>query len=191
MDSFAAYQNSIRPTAIYANVNNGARSKAAPLIHTSLDLCVHAGAVADKVKKVVRDDNGNLPEDKRVFVTTRASAAVEAAQILTGERLGKDAPTISPENEVIANKLAYVALGLCGESAETAEKIAHALATNGGSLSDDERISILKEAGDVLWYLTRLVDELGGNIGDVAQGNLEKVTDRRSRGVTKGSGDNR
>lgn len=191
MDSFAAYQNAIRPTALYANVNNGARAKAAPLTFAALDLCVHAGAVADKVKKVVRDDNGTVTEDNREFITKRSSDARDAAKALTGERIGSPAPLISPENEVIANKLSYLALGLCGESAEVAEKVTAALSTDGGTLTEDQRAGILKEAGDTLWYLTRLVDELKADIGSVARDNMHKVLDRRERGVTQGSGDDR
>ena len=190
MDSFAAYQNSIRPTALYADVNNGARAKAAPLTHAALDLCIHAGAVADKAKKVVRDDGGDITDDKRAFVMARANSARISAESL-GQMRVATAPVIAPENEVTANKLTYLALGLCGESAEVAEKISAALNDNGGALSADARQGILKEAGDTLWYLTRLVDELQSHIGDVAQDNLAKVTSRRERGVTQGSGDDR
>lgn len=189
MDSFAAYQNSIRPSGVYAN-SNGARSKAASLTHAALDLCIHAGAVADKVKKVVRDDDGVLPDDKRAFVMARADSARISAESL-GQIRGASTPVIAPENEVIANKLTYLSLGLCGESAEVAEKIDAALREDGGALSEGARQGILKEAGDTLWYLTRLVDELSAHIGDVAQGNLAKVTSRRERGVTQGSGDDR
>ena len=191
MDSFAAYQNSIRPTAIYANVNNGARSKAAPLTHAALDLCIHAGAVADKAKKVVRDNDGELTDDKRTFIVARAAAAVDAAHTVTGARIGENTPHISPENDVTANKLTYLALGLCGESAEVAEKVVEALFADGGSLTPEQREGILKEAGDTLWYLARLVDELKSDLGSVAADNIRKVTSRRERGVTQGSGDDR
>ncbi len=190
MDSFAAYQNSIRPSGVYAN-SNGARSKAASLTHAALDLCIHAGAVADKVKKVVRDDDGVLPDDKRVFIFARAGAARQAAESVVGMRIGSAVPTIAPENEVIANKLSYLALGLFGEASEVAEKVVAALSDDGGAISEDARAGILTEAGDTLWYLTRLVDELKADIGGVARDNLHKVTDRRARGVTRGSGDNR
>lgn len=191
MDSFAAYQNSIRPTAVYANVNNGARAKAAPITHAALELCIHTGAVADKVKKIVRDDDGDMTEDKRTFIVARAAAARDAAESVAGNRIGLNVPVIAEENEVTANKLTYLALGLCGESSEVAEKVCAALSGNFGALSDEARAGILKEAGDTLWYLTRIVDELNAHIGDVARDNIRKVTDRRARGVTKGSGDDR
>ncbi len=90
-----------------------------------------------------------------------------------------------------ANKLTYLALGLCGESAEVAEKVVGALFDGGGSLTPEQREGILKEAGDTLWYLARLVDELKADLGSVASDNIRKVTSRRERGVTQGSGDDR
>ena len=47
------------------------------------------------------------------------------------------------------------------------------------------------EIGDVLWYAARLADELGLDLGQIAQENMDKLLDRKSRGVIGGSGDNR
>jgi len=190
MDSFSAYQNTIRPTAIYANVNNGARAHSARLTMAALDLCVHAGAIADKSKKVVRDDNGTLTDEKRDFIAARAEAAVNAAEAVVRAETAVPLPDLAPEDEVTALKLSYLALGLCGESSEVAEKIV-AVLENGGTLTDEARRGIISEVGDTLWYLTRLVDELGSHMGEVARSNLDKVTSRRARGVSQGSGDDR
>ena len=37
----------------------------------------------------------------------------------------------------------------------------------------------------------KIADEIGCNLSDVAQGNLDKLADRAERGKLKGSGDNR
>jgi NTP pyrophosphatase (non-canonical NTP hydrolase) len=50
---------------------------------------------------------------------------------------------------------------------------------------------IVKELGDVLWYLAAMADELGTTLNHVAEVNLEKLRDRKERGVIKSSGDNR
>lgn len=47
------------------------------------------------------------------------------------------------------------------------------------------------EIGDVQWYLSELCTHLGLDLGNIAEKNLEKLADRKERGVLKGSGDNR
>lgn len=59
----------------------------------------------------------------------------------------------------------------------------------GGEAKVKEKI--LKEAGDVLWQLTLALHEAGFKIEDAAELNIKKLTDRKTRGVIKGSGDDR
>ncbi len=82
-------------------------------------------------------------------------------------------------------------LGLIGESGEVAEKVKKLIRDKDGKISDDTRAELLKELGDILWYVNSVSILLGSNISEVAEKNLEKVLARKSRGVTKGSGDNR
>lgn len=82
--------------------------------------------------------------------------------------------------------LEYLALGLNGEAGEVAEKIKKHI--HFGKELDEE---LEKELGDVLWYLARLTDELGLDLSDIGQDNLEKLLDRKERGEIHGSGDNR
>jgi len=82
--------------------------------------------------------------------------------------------------------LAYCALGLGGEAGEYSEKVKK-LIRDGGL----DKPLALKELGDVLWYLTRSANELGYSLVDVAQVNLVKLSDRKDRGVLRGSGDER
>ena len=83
----------------------------------------------------------------------------------------------------------YLALGLTGEAGEVANKVKK-LIRDGGD-SPDKRKEIAKELGDVCWYLAVLAQELGSNLGKIMEDNLDKLEDRRARGVLGGSGDNR
>ena len=51
--------------------------------------------------------------------------------------------------------------------------------------------AMAKELGDVLWYVAQLATELGLDLDDVAEANLEKLLSRQRRGVLSGSGDDR
>lgn len=83
------------------------------------------------------------------------------------------------------------AFGLVGEAGEAAEKFKKLIRDHDGVLNEERKAEIIKEFGDVLWYISALSHYLGVPLSEVAQGNLDKVLSRKERGQTKGSGDNR
>lgn len=82
-------------------------------------------------------------------------------------------------------------LGLVGEAGEVAEKFKKVLRDKDGVLSDSDKAEVIKELGDVLWYISSISHYLDVSLQQVADGNLEKVLSRKDRGMTQGSGDNR
>lgn len=89
------------------------------------------------------------------------------------------------------NNFIYPTLGLAGEAGEVAEKIKKVLRDNDGIVSEEKKVEITKELGDVLWYVANLSKELGINLEDVAAKNIEKLKSRQQRDELQGSGDNR
>ncbi|MEK7533228.1 MAG: nucleoside triphosphate pyrophosphohydrolase family protein [Patescibacteria group bacterium] len=89
------------------------------------------------------------------------------------------------------NNVAYATLGLAGEAGEVADKVKKLIRDFNGVLTEDKRKEMIKELGDVLWYLTACASELGVDLEEVAAQNAKKVEDRRVRGVISGEGDNR
>ena len=87
--------------------------------------------------------------------------------------------------------LAYGALGLNGEAGEVAEKIKKWIRDSGSDISKLNKDEMAKELGDVLWYVARIGDLLDLKMNDIASANISKLSDRKSRGVISGSGDNR
>ncbi len=86
------------------------------------------------------------------------------------------------------------AFGLCGEAGEFAEKLKKLLRNYEGNevvLDEESRKEMLKELGDVLWYVSALAKYLDKPLGELAEENLKKVLSRKQRGVTLGDGDNR
>ncbi len=81
--------------------------------------------------------------------------------------------------------------GLVGESGEIAEKFKKLIRDKNGVISDEDKQEILKELGDILWYINSVSHLLGSSLEEVAQKNLDKVLSRKDRGVIQGSGDNR
>lgn len=105
--------------------------------------------------------------------------------------------------------LIYCALGM-GEAGEVQGSLKKAIRDDGmvpsaeSGLSDPydiyvewmgpsmrRKADLMKEAGDLLWYLANFAAELGVSLEEIAQANLDKLASRQARGVLGGSGDER
>ena len=85
----------------------------------------------------------------------------------------------------------YPTLGLTGEAGEVADKVKKVIRDSGGVFDADTREAIKLERGDVLWYVAQLASELGYDLNEVADANLQKLSSRAARGRIGGSGDQR
>jgi NTP pyrophosphatase (non-canonical NTP hydrolase) len=88
-------------------------------------------------------------------------------------------------------RLSYPALGLAGEAGEVAEHVKKVIRDDEDRVSAPRRAALAKELGDVLWYLAALACELGLDLDEIAEANLEKLRSRQRRGALTGSGDDR
>ncbi len=106
----------------------------------------------------------------------------------------KEYQKLSRETALYPNKdnnFIYPTLGLSGEAGEVAEKVKKILRDEGGKISDEKRLEIKKELGDVLWYVAQISTELDLSLDDIAKSNIKKLFSRKERGKIGGSGDNR
>jgi NTP pyrophosphatase (non-canonical NTP hydrolase) len=91
--------------------------------------------------------------------------------------------------------LVYPAMGLAGEAGEVCDKIKKRWRNTGKmgaqGMVIKEWEELVKELGDVLWYIAAASEELGVTLDTVAEINLAKLKDRKERGVIKSAGDNR
>jgi len=91
----------------------------------------------------------------------------------------------------VGKNFIYPTLGLAGEAGEVAEKIKKVLRDDGGIVNAEKKEELLKELGDVLWYLSQIATELKLSLDAVASFNIHKLMSRKERGKISGSGDNR
>lgn len=82
-------------------------------------------------------------------------------------------------------------LGLVGEAGEVAEKLKKIYRDEHGKLGPGDAAEIVKELGDILWYISTLSHYLGYSLEQVAEANMVKLASRQQRGAIKGAGDNR
>lgn len=95
------------------------------------------------------------------------------------------------ETAVYPKGIFYPVLGLGGECGEVQEKIKKIIRDKNGVVSDDDRLSLEKELGDVLWYVSQTATELELSLDEIAENNIRKLKSRMERNVIKGSGDER
>src|SRR4051812_31052977 len=72
--------------------------------------------------------------------------------------------------------ITYAVLGLNGEAGEVAEKLKKIIRDKDGVLEQEDVDEIIKEAGDVLWYLASLTSELGHSLESAALRNIDKLS---------------
>jgi len=92
-----------------------------------------------------------------------------------------------------ANNLAYLVTGLAAEAGEVAGKYAKFIRDSDKSPKDyfNLREELVKELGDVLWFVAIMAENIDYSLEDVAHINLIKLNSRQQRGTLKGSGDER
>lgn len=82
-------------------------------------------------------------------------------------------------------------LGLVGEAGEAADKVKKIIRDKGGYASEEDREAIVKELGDVLWYVANVARYLDVSLSEVAEKNIDKLESRKRRNKLHGSGDDR
>lgn len=100
----------------------------------------------------------------------------------------------------------YPALGLSEEAGEVCGKIAKFIRKHEGidpmtaryelenkvTITDDElkfRKDLSRELGDTMWMLAELCTNYGLDMGEVMAENIEKLADRKDKGLIIGEGD--
>lgn len=156
------------------------------------------------INRITREDIEGFKEDGHVDSLVSSLNVYQAISTRSAIYPGQGTPL----------GLAYVALKLNGEAGEFAEHVGKAMRDDGlitvqehnrnsssgikrwleataQPLEENRRNLIVKEIGDVLWYLSAACNELGISLSEAALINLEKLCDRSERDALRGSGDER
>lgn len=95
----------------------------------------------------------------------------------------KTLPCINPYSP---KDIMYTVLGLTGEAGEVANQVKKYIRDDDFVWTTDRLSKVCDELGDTLWYLTAVCNELGFNLGELMQSNIDKLTNRKKKGTLKG-----
>lgn len=104
-----------------------------------------------------------------------------------------ESTNLTPGDEGVVMSVSFMdkVLGLVGESGEFADKVKKILRDDNAKMSEEKRQLLIKELGDVLWYIALLAKHLDMPLEEIAKLNIEKLKGRQTRGKLGGSGDHR
>ena len=85
----------------------------------------------------------------------------------------------------------YYVLGAAGETGEMVEKIKKLFRDKNGIIDDEFLAAVIKEMGDVQWYMARLADKFDIEFETIFTTNIEKLQSRMKRNRLHGDGDDR
>lgn len=83
----------------------------------------------------------------------------------------------------------YLSLGLSAEAGEVADLYAKYFRGDYTKSSFIEKLK--KELGDIQWFISQICNEEGFTMDELLEGNVDKLSSRKERGVIRGSGDDR
>lgn len=83
----------------------------------------------------------------------------------------------------------YLLTGLVGEVGEFYSIIAKQLRDETDAVEAGDKQ--LKELGDILWFISNIATEMGVDMSDILQLNMDKLNSRKERNTLEGSGDDR
>lgn len=172
--TFGEYQKQAIKCAQYPN-------KGKNITYPLLGLIGETGEVAEKIKKMIRDDNGILTDDRRAAISKELGDVLWYTQAVSFEKricpaicLKQNPHSISGfENNLFdLQEYVYFLAKECRAVACSGDSVYHSIVC-------------------IIECVNRLALSIDMSLNTIAQENLDKLFSRLERGTIKGDGDNR
>lgn len=105
---------------------------------------------------------------------------------LTGQSAGVVYNALGAAGEVGELAAELLGLALSAHAGKLANQAKKLIRDDAGRITDERRLKLLDEAGDVLWYLNELTRSLGSSLEECAGQNLRKIGQRNADRTLKG-----
>lgn len=169
------YQDAARSTAVYPNKLE--------FLYPALGLAGEAGELCDKIARDASSDE--ILKELGDVLWYVANVALDCGLLLHLVAEDDDWHKIDP---IFAINMPAELAKHVGVVCEMAKKTAR---DDGGTVTEERREKVRDGLHGVLRTLAGMVIPWGFSLKDAAEANIAKLKSRQSRGVLKGSGDNR
>jgi len=173
--TFGEYREQAIKCAVYPN-------KGKNIGYPLLGLIGETGEVAEKIKKMIRDDDGILTDNRRAAIRKELGDVLWYTQAVSFE-IGICPDVFFDEVPISSNTGFENVLFELNRNVSAVSEECRAVASSGEAIYG----CILS----ILDCVSNLAELINTNLDTVAQENLDKLFDRLDRGVIKGDGDNR
>jgi len=181
------YQELAKSTAIYP------RDKA--MLYPALGLIGECGEVAEKIKKVIRDDDGVItPKRREAIMKELGDCCWYVANICSDTELPlgmiyEDRDT-AMEKSIRLLEMPKVVLLMSKSVALVADELRVKYYNSRQQLYRCPH-AMMSQISNVLMHIEALAILCGFTLEDICSANIDKLLDRKDRGVLKGDGDSR
>lgn len=196
--NLSEYQAKARETAIYTEVKeNIYPTQSSNIIYPALGLVGECGEVAEKIKKLIRDDKGIMSPDREIAIAKElGDCCWYLANICCDTNLDlkmiHDMRGSSIQQRT--RQFDYYQLILCMNRHTTGVVTAleHLYYDSKGNLSAMSKYTeIPQHMSHILACIEEFARRLNLTLENIYTANLEKLAGRKNRGTLRGDGDNR
>lgn len=181
------YQQGALSTAIYPLKRE--------LEYTVLGLCSEVGEVGEAYAAGKQGWGYNSEQikalGKEIGDCFWYAAAIADALELTLEEIALYGDKLGLPPVKVSGSRGLTVLAIVAESSAMAGVVKKAIRDNDGFVSTEARVKMVQSLYRTVWLLDGLCDHFGTSRHIVMVNNLNKLADRKQRGVLQGSGDNR
>jgi len=183
------FQNIARTTAVYLEKPSNA------MIYPLLGLVGECGEVAEKIKKLLRDCDGQMTEERSSSILAElGDCCWYVANVCSDANIDLQLMyDMRGSFKYAAKSMNIVQLTLHMNiiASEIARVLAERYYDCDGHNKYRDLHSIHNNISKILICIEELSKRLSSGLADVYEANINKLLDRKNRGVIKGDGDNR
>jgi hypothetical protein len=188
------FQNKARSTAIYLRVENS------KMIYPALGLVGECGEVAEKIKKMIRDDDGEITPERREAIKKELGDVMwYIANICCDidsdmEKIYRNIYSINTPraHDITTLILPRLVLRMNRYASSVATRLEQWYYMFGGSSEENDRFSDTHVyLGLIIGCVEEIAFRFGFTLEEIYTNNIEKLLSRKRRGKLGGSGDDR